>query len=79
METQALEARFDLNKSFAMYGEPSLMLCLHLTVLTDRQFMEKYKTTKAIVKTKMAELEMASQRQDYVARNNVYNFFIEVL
>ena len=75
----ATEARFELRKSFAMYGQQTLLMCLDLTGLTDEQFFDKYKTTKGIIKQKMVELEIAVHRQDFVTRNLLYDFFIEVL
>lgn len=73
------EARFVLRKSFAMYGEHTLLMCLHLTALTDEEFFRRYKTTKEIVQEKMMQLELAVERRDFATRNSIYDFFIEVL
>lgn len=78
-ESYSREARFELHKAFAMYGQGALLLCLHLGVLTDKEFFDRYKTTKEIVHERMAELEMAVMSGDYVRRNELFDFFIEVL
>ena len=78
-DSHATEAKFELRKAFTLYGQSALILSLHLSVLTDHEFFEKYKTTKEIVHQHIAELELAVLNGDYVRRNQLFDFFIEVL
>lgn len=77
--SEQTEIRFELRKSFAQYGAPALKMMLHVGVLSDDEFFERYQITKDIVKQKLVQLEIAEEHQDFVGRNECYDFFLEVL
>ncbi len=77
-----IEMDFDqLNrrKDFAMYGEDTLLMMHHLTVMSDPEFFSRYTTPKSNVQRMVAELELVIARGDYVRRNEIFDYFLEVL
>ena len=78
-DSYAKEQQFEKRVAFATYGEGVLLLMRDIMTLTEEDFFEKYKTFKRIVNAKIAELETAVKERDYLKRNELYDYFIEVL
>jgi hypothetical protein len=52
---------------------------MHLDSMSDKEFFDRYKTTQEIVWAKMSELQQAVEDRDFLKRNALYDFFIELL
>jgi hypothetical protein len=71
----AVETRLE----FARYGETSLLAFHNIMSMSDQDFFDKYKTHKRHFIQKIADLDAAVKQRDYVRRNELYDYFIEVL
>lgn len=73
------EAQFEARVAFATYAEDALLLFHDILTMTDEAFFDKYKTLKGTFVEKIAELEVAIREHDYQKRNQLYDYFIEIL
>jgi len=75
MLTMKVECRLE----FARYGESALLAFHDIMNMSDQAFFDKYKTHKRNFISKIAELDAAVKQRDYPKRNELYDYFIEVL
>ena len=87
-ESYAKEAAFERRRAFGEYGEAAILMMLDKGSgdpemdddgMSNADFEDKYGVSKQSINLVLWKLQIAIDKGDYTWRNEVYDFFTEIL